>query len=104
MIEDINKMLEIVADATTELENKISGYLGANIEADIEEIDYESFKVIMRNPESKSKRRCYFDYNVLFGGDITVYYIIDYNLYNTKDFTSLYDTLDDIKKFLNGEE
>lgn len=102
MIENINKMLEIVADATTELENKISKYLGDNIEVDIENIDYESCTIITKNAELKKK--VVFSYHVLLDNYITPVYIDSDNTSDHKKFYSLSVALGDIKKFLNEEE
>lgn len=101
MINKINKMLKTVADATTELENKISEYLGNNIEVEIEDIDYESCNIITKNAELYKK--VIFSYHVLLDNYITPVYVNSDNTTDYKKFNTLSDALEDIKEFLNKE-
>lgn len=102
MINEINKMLKTVADATTELENKITEYLGDNIEVDVDNIDYESFRIIMSNPETH--RIAIFDYHVLMDSIKIDYYDYYDNISFIKNLTTINEVLEDIKEFLKKEE
>lgn len=105
MINEINKMLKTVADATTELKNKINKiteYLGDNIEVEIENIDdYVSCNIITKN--AKLYKKVIFIYHVLLDNYITPVYVNSDNTTDYKKFNALSDALYDIKEFLNKE-
>ena len=101
MINDINKMLGVVADAMTELENKIIKYLGKDICVDITDVDYESFSLEIANKELY--KEVTFDYHVLMDS-ITIYYCDWDSTTFTKNFKTISDAFEDIKEFLNEKE
>lgn len=101
MVDDINKMLKIVADATTELENKIIEYLGKDICVDIINVDYNSFALEIAN--KKLYKEVTFDYHVLMDSIIIYYCNWDSTTF-TKNFKTISDAFEDIKEFLNKEE
>ena len=105
MVNDINKMLKVVASATENLEDKISDCLdNADICIDIENIDYESCVIIIKNIEPYEPcKRAIINYHKL-SDYINMLYVNDDNSTYEKDFNNLSDALEDIKEFLNKKE
>lgn len=102
MIDEINKMLKIVADATTQVEDKIFGcFDNADIYVEIENIDYESCVIIIQNIELWKK--AIINYHKLLDS-INVFYVNNNNSTYDKDFNNWSDVLEDIKEFLNEED
>lgn len=101
MINEINKMLKVVADATTQVEDKIFDYFdNIDIYVEIENIDYESCSIIIKNIELY--RKVIISYHKLLDS-INVFYVNNNNSTYDKDFNNWSDVLEDIKKFLNEE-
>ena len=99
---DINKMLDVVADETTNLEDKIFDcFDNDDIYVEIENIDYESCVITIKN--TKLCKKVIINYHKLLDS-INVFYVNDNNSTYDKDFNNWSDVLKDTQKFLNKEE
>lgn len=98
---DVNKMLDVVADETTNLEDKIFDcFDNDDIYVEIEDIDYESCVITIKNIELC--KRVIINYHKLLDS-INVFYVDNNNSTCEKDFKDLSEVLKDTKEFLNKE-